>query len=135
MTAITDLSWKRIVAGGVAAHAVAVGALVLAIVVNTILVVFSTGSPSQESISAFNSVVGTQLFPLLSILLTAIAASWVVRRVDADTATLHGVGVGLFAAVIGLGFGAFDPSMLLRFVATVGAGVVGANLTPPLFGE
>jgi len=136
MTTIADLHWKRIVAGSVGTYAIATGALVVAIVLNTVLVAFGTGAePDPGYLSAFNAFVGAQLFPVLTILLTVVAGAWVAHRGESDTATLHGIAVGVVAATIGLGFGAFDVVMAVRFVATVGAGVLGAKLAPLLFGD
>lgn len=135
MTALPDLQWKRIVAGGIAPHLVSVGALVLTIIAYTLLVVFGTGGgPDQVSLQQFNSVVGTQLFPLVTVLLTAVAAAWVVRHVDPETAVVHGLAVGVLAGLVGFAFGAFDVVMVIRFVATVTAGVLGAKLHLTLLG-
>lgn len=136
MTTITDLHWKRIIAGGIATHLIAIGALIAAIVLNTVLVAFGTGAaPDQGYLSEFNTFVGTQIFPLLIILLTVLTSAWVVRRVDSDTAIIHGIVVGLLVAIIGLWFGVFDLLMVIRFGATIGAGVLGAKLEPVLFSD
>lgn len=136
MAALADLHWRRIVAGGIAPHAISIVGLVVAIFGYTLLVAFGTGGePDQGSLRQFNTVFGTQLFPLAVVLLTVVAAAWVVRRVDPDTAMAHGFAVGVLAGLFGLAFGAFDVTMVIRFVATVAAGILGAKLEPLLFGE
>ncbi|XVH31287.1 hypothetical protein ACNS7O_12955 [Haloferacaceae archaeon DSL9] len=136
MTTLTDVRWKRVAVGGIAPHAISIGLLVAAIVAYTFLLALGTGGePDQGSLEQFNVVVGTQLFPIATILLTVLTAAWVVGADDRATATTHGLAVGLLVALIGLAFGAPDVVMLLRFVSTVAAGVLGARLGPAIFGE
>jgi len=128
------MRWKRIIAGGIAPHAISIGLLVVVTVGYTFVLTFRTGGePDQGSLQQFNVLFGTQLVPLLTILLTVVAAAWVVRRVGSDTITLHGFSVGLLVALIGLAFGAFDWITVVRFTSTVVAGILGAKLEPVLF--
>ncbi|SIQ82416.1 hypothetical protein SAMN05421858_0521 [Haladaptatus litoreus] len=134
MTASPDLHWKRIIAGGIAPHAISVVGIIVAIVGYTVLVAFGTGSePDAGSLQQFNTVISMQIFPVATILLTVVVSAWVVRRVDSDTALLHGFIVGVFAGLLGGAFGALDAMMAVRFTATVLAGVLGAKLEPVLF--
>ncbi|WP_132059214.1 hypothetical protein [Halorussus amylolyticus] len=129
MTTASHWQWKRIVAGGVAPHAISVGVLVVAIVGYTVVASFvALGEPDQAAFGQWNAVLATWVFPALTILLTAAAAAWVVRSVEPQAALAHGFAVGLLAAGIGLAFGAADSAMALRFVGTVAAGLVGAKL-------
>lgn len=134
MTDATGIHWKRIIVGGLAPHVISIALLVVAIIAYTILVALGTGGePDQSSLNQFNTLFGTQLFPVVTILLTAVAAAWVVRKVDQQRAIVHGFVVGFLVAVIGLAFGAFDLMMVIRFVITVAAGVLGAKLQPVIF--
>ncbi|WP_226007980.1 hypothetical protein [Natrinema salinisoli] len=136
MTTVSDLQWKQIAVGGIAPHVISTGLLIASIVAYTFLLAFGTGGePDPGSLQQFNTVSGTQIYPIVTILLTVVTAAWVVRRVDSNSATLHGVAVGTLAGLIGFAFGALDAMMLVRFVLTVGAGVLGARLLPVLFGE
>lgn len=132
----TNLKWRRIIAGGIAPHALSIAVLVAAVVGYTLVLAFGTGGePDQGALQQFNTAFSTWIFPLLTILLTAVAAAWVVRRADPDTAAAHGFTVGLIVALIGLAFGAFDATMAVHFVSAIAAGVLGAKLEPVLFGE
>ena len=136
MTTVRDLQWKQIVLGGVAPHVISTGVLIAAIVGYTFLLAFgSGGQPDGGALNQFNTVSGTQVYPIASILLTAVTAGWVARRVDPETVLLHGVAVGVLAGIVGFAFGALDATMMSRFVLTVGAGVLGARLSPVLFNE
>jgi hypothetical protein len=132
MTEATGIHWKRIVVGGIAPHVISIALLIVAIIAYTILAAFGTGGePGQGTIHQLN----TLLFPLSTILITLVAAAWVVRRVDQRMALAHGFAVGLLVAVIGLAFGALDLMMAIRFVITVAAGIIGAKLEPVIFGR
>ena len=136
MTTVTDLQWKQIVVGGIAPHVISTGLLIIAIVAYTFLLAFGTGGePDPGALQQFNTVSGTQIFPVVTILLTVVTAGWVARRVDPDTAMLHGVAVGTLAGLVGFAFGALDVMMFVRFVFTVGAGVLGARLLPEMLGD
>lgn len=136
MTTVTDLEWRQIIVGGIAPHVISTGVLIVAIVSYSFLLAFGPGGgPDPESLQEFNTVSGTQLYPLVTILLTVATARWVAQRVDPTAATLHGVAVGLLAGVVGLAFGALDAMMVIRFICTVGAGVIGVRLSPVLFGD
>lgn len=136
MTELTDLKWKRIVAGGIAPHVVSIGVLVVAIVGYTFVVAFGIdGGPWQGSLTRFTATVSTWVFPAVTILATAAAAAWVTRRTDSDAALAHGLAVGALVAVTGLAFGALDAAMAVRFVATVAAGAVGGSFGPALANE
>ncbi|WP_227379985.1 hypothetical protein [Haladaptatus halobius] len=136
MTTVTDLQWKQIVVGGIAPHVISTGLLIVAIVGYTFLLVFQTGGePDPGALQQFNTVSGTQIYPVVTILLTVVAAGWVARRVDPDRAMLHGVAVGVLAGLVGFAFGALDAMMIVRFVSTVGAGVLGAKLSQILLGD
>jgi hypothetical protein len=136
MAEATDIRWKRIVVGGLAPHVLSIALLIVAIITYTILVAFGTGGePDQGSLDQFNTLFGTQLFPVVTILLTIVAAAWVVRAADQQSIIAHGFVVGLLVAVIGLAFGALDLMMVIRFVITVAAGVLGAKLEPVIFGR
>ena len=125
-----ELQWKRILAGGIAPHAISIALLVVAIVGYSLVAAFATGGePDPGSMQQFTTVSGTQLFPVVTILLTAVTAGWVARRAAPDTATLHGAAVGVLAGLFGFAFGAFDATMIVRFVLTAGAGVLGARLS------
>jgi len=135
MTTVTDLRWKQIVVGGIAPHVISTGLLIVAIVGYTFLLAFGTGGePDPDALQQFNTVSGTQIYPVVTILLTVVAAGWVAQRVDPDTATSHGVAVGILAGLVGFAFGPLDVMMLVRFVLTVGAGVLGVRLSPVLLG-
>jgi hypothetical protein len=134
MTESTDLHWKRIIVGGIAPHALSTGLLIVAIIAYTFLLAFGTGSePNQATLDQFNTVVGTQLFPIVTILLTVPAAAWVANKVDPKAATAHGFAVGFLVAVIGFTFGGLDLMMGVRFVITIFAGILGAKLEPVIF--
>jgi hypothetical protein len=136
MTTVTDLQWKQIVVGGIAPHVISTGLLIIAIVAYTFLLAFGTGGdPDPGALQQFNTVSGTQIFPVVTILLTVVAAGWVARRVDPDTAMLHGVAVGTLAGLVGFAFGALDVMMFVRFVFTIGAGALGARLLPNVLGD
>jgi len=136
MTTVTDLQWKQIVVGGIAPHVVSTGLLIVAIVAYTLLLAFGTGGePDPDALQQFNAVSGTQIHPAVTVLLTVVAAGWVARRADPDTAMLHGVAVGTLAGLVGFAFGALDVMMFVRFVLTVGAGVLGARLLPDVLGD
>lgn len=136
MTELTDRRWKRIIAGGVAPHALSIGLLIVAIIAYTFLLAFGTGGESdQASLDQFNTVVGMQLFPLVTILLTIPAAAWVANNTERKVAMVHGFAVGLLVAVTGLAFGALDLMRGVRFVVTIAAGVLGAMLAPVIFPE
>lgn len=134
MTESTDVHWKRIIAGSIAPHALSIGLLIVAIIAYTFLVAFGTGSePTQGSLDRFNTVIGTQIFPIVTILLTVPAAAWVDNKVDPKATMTHGFAVGFLVAVIGLAFGALDLMMGVRFVITILAGILGAKLEPVIF--
>lgn len=136
MAEATDLHWKRIIVGGLAPHVISITLLIVVIIAYTILVAFGTGGePDQGSLDQFNTLFGTQLFPVVTILLTVVAAAWVVRKADQQMVIAHGFVVGLLVAVIGLAFGALDLIMAIRFVITVAAGILGAKLEPVIFGR
>ncbi len=134
MTELSDMQWRRIVIGGTVPHVLSLGLLIVAIVAYTFLLAFGTGGePDQGSLDQFNAVVGTQLFPLVTILLTIPVAAWVASKVDSKAATTHGFAVGFLVAAIGLAFGALDPTMGVRFLLTIIAGILGAKLEPVVF--
>lgn len=136
MTTVTDLQWKQIVVGGIAPHVISTGLLIVAIVAYTFLLAFgSGGEPDPGSLQQFNTVSGTQVYPIVTILLTVVTAWWVARQVDPDTVMLHGIAVGILAGLLGFAFGALDAMMIVRFVFTIGAGVLGARLSPVRFGD
>ncbi|WP_207592883.1 hypothetical protein [Halomontanus rarus] len=136
MTTVTDLQWKQIVVGGIAPHVLSTGLLIVAIVAYTFLLAFGTGGePDPGALQEFNTISGTQIYPIVTILLTVVAAGWVARRVDPDTVMLHGVAVGILAGLVGFAFGALDAMMVVRFVFTVGAGVLGARLSPVILDD
>jgi len=93
------------------------------------------GQPTETAIQQFATTSGALLFPALTILLTVFAAAWAASRVDPETATSHGVGVGVVAGLLGLAFGALDATMLIRFITTIVAGVLGVKLQPILTAE
>ncbi|WP_267643911.1 hypothetical protein [Haloarchaeobius amylolyticus] len=129
MTSVTDLQWKQIVVGGIAPYVISTGLLIAGIVVYTFVVAFGTGGePAPNALQQFNTVSGTILFPIATILLTVVASGWVARQADPDAVTSHGIAVGILAGIVGLAFGALDPMMFLRFVVIVGAGLLGARL-------
>lgn len=129
MTDISGMKWKRIAVGGIAPHAVSLGLLVLAIIVYSVVFAFQAPrAGNQASLDQFTVLVSTQVVPVLTILLTIVAAAWVVRTVEPGTTTLHGVLVGVIVAGIGLTFGVLDIVMMVRFVLTVLAGWLGARL-------
>jgi uncharacterized protein YqgC (DUF456 family) len=129
MTDIAEMNWKRIAVGGIAPHAVSLGVLVLAIIVYSFVFTFQTsGASNQVSLDQFTILVSTQVIPVLTILLTVVAAAWVVRTVEPEMTTLHGILVGVIVAGIGLTFGALDVVMLVRFVLAILAGWLGARL-------
>ena len=135
MTTVTDLRWKQIAVGGIAPYVISTGLLIVAIVGYTFLLAFgSGGEPDPGAVQQFNTISGTQIFPIATILLTIVTARWVARRVDPGMATLHGVAVGVLAGIVGFSFGTFDVMMIVRFILTVGAGVLGARL-PVLLGD
>lgn len=136
MTTVTDLQWKQIVVGGIAPHVISTGLLIVAIVGYTFLLTFgSGGEPDPGALQQFNTVSGTQIYPLVTILLTVVTAGWVGRRVDPDTVALHGIAVGVLAGLVGFAFGAFDAMMVVRFAVTIIAGILGAKLSVSLFDE
>jgi len=129
MTTVTDLQWKQVVVGGIAPHVISTGLLIVAIVGYSFLLAFgSGGEPDPGALQEFNTVSGTQVYPIVTILLTALTAGWVARRVDPDTVMRHGVAVGILAGLLGFAFGALDAMMIVRFACTVGAGILGARL-------
>ncbi|WP_267643497.1 hypothetical protein [Haloarchaeobius amylolyticus] len=129
MTKMRDLHWKRIVAGGVVTHVISMGVLVAVIVGYSLVgTAGSGGKPDQLAIQQFSMVSGALLFPALTILITGVSAAWVAREVKSRTATSHGAGVGIVVGTLGLAFGALDLTMLVRFVTTVVAGVLGAKV-------
>ncbi len=131
MSRVTDLRWRRIVAGGIATHVLSMVVLVVVIVGYSFFGASGAGGrPNEMALQQFGTTSGALLFPALTILLTVLAAMWVVRRVDPETATSHGVGVGVVVGLLGLAFGALDGTMLIRFITSVVAGVVGAKLQP-----
>ncbi|WP_267643494.1 hypothetical protein [Haloarchaeobius amylolyticus] len=133
MTTVSDLQWKQIVVGGIVPHVISTGLLIAWLVAYTFLLAFQTGGePDGGALQQFSTISGTLIFPLLTILLTVVAAGWVAQRVDSDTVTIHGVAVGVLAGLVGFAFGALDVMMLIRFGLTVGAGVLGAKLAPAL---
>lgn len=136
MTTVTDLQWKQIVVGGIAPHVISTGLLIVAIVAYTFILAFgSGGEPDPGALQEFNTVSGTQVYPIVTILLTVVAAGWVARRVEPGTVMLHGGAVGILAGLVGFAFGALDVMMVVRFVFTVGAGVLGARLSPIILGD
>lgn len=133
MTTVTDLQWKQIVVGGIAPHVISTGLLIVAIVAYTFLLAFGTGGePDGAALQQFNTVSGTQVYPIVTILLTVVTAGWIARRVNPDSAMLHGVAVGVLTGLVGFAFGAFDAMMVVRFVITVSAGILGARLSQVL---
>ena len=129
MTDILEIQWKRVAVGGIAPHAVSLGILVLAIIGYSFVSAFQKPrTANQAALDQFTVLVSTQVVPVLTILLTIVAAAWVVRVVEHETTTLHGVLVGLIVAGIGLTMGAFNEMMLIRFILTILAGWFGARL-------
>ena len=136
MSRVTDLRWRRIVVGGIATHALSIVLLVVVIVGYSLFATSGTGGqPTETAIQQFATTSGALLFPALTILLTVFAAAWAASRVDPETATSHGVGVGVVAGLLGLAFGALDATMLIRFITTIVAGVLGVKLQPILTAE
>lgn len=129
MTDISEIQWKRVAVGGIAPHAVSLGLLVLAIIIYSFVFGFqSPRTANQASFDQFTVLVSTQVVPVLTILLTIVAAAWVVRAVEPGTTTLHGILMGVIVAGIGLTFGALNVVMVMRFVLTILAGWLGARL-------
>lgn len=87
-----NLKLKHIVVGRIAPHAISIPLLVVAIVVYTFVLSFQApGESIDSSLESFTVLVSTVIVPALTILLTVLAAAWVVRRVDSSAAIVHGL--------------------------------------------
>ncbi|MEP7104535.1 MAG: hypothetical protein ABI838_01650 [Chloroflexota bacterium] len=111
-----------------------VGSAVLtALVVFVMVAVFAIvsgvqarGAPDSASIARFANDAGTWLGPPLTVAATAAAAAWVARKARFRV-QLHGVLVGLVAAVVGLALAAagsrsFHIGAVFIFAVVVAAG-------------
>jgi hypothetical protein len=125
MTAIlSKVSWGRILLAGLVTHVANVVVAVGLIVVYTLLAVGPQREPSGGITDPLASQVATWPVPIL----TLFAAAWVTRKVRPETASLHGLLMGLFVAIIFavLYVGPFDLRGLLLFALMIAAGLLGA---------
>jgi hypothetical protein len=123
---LTKIRWGRVLVAGLATHIANVVVAVLLIVIYTLLAAGPQREPSGGITDSLASQVATWPVPIL----TLFAAAWVVRKVRPETASLHGLLVGLLVAVIFaiLYFGPSGMWGLLLFTLMIVAGLLGASV-------
>jgi putative membrane protein (TIGR04086 family) len=129
---LSQVRWGRVLLTGVLVAILSTVLLYLVIAVYAAsLAIQARGQPDQAQIAQFVNQVAPWGGPILAILLTIGGAVWVARKV-ARGATLHGLLVGLVAAIslliVGLAFRRLDLVALLTFVLMVAAGWLGGFL-------
>ncbi|HEY6411203.1 MAG TPA: hypothetical protein VIY29_27405 [Ktedonobacteraceae bacterium] len=132
---LAHVHWGRVLLTGVLVAILSIVLVFLVVTVYaTILAIQVRGQPDQAQITRFaNQVYAWDIPTILVILLTIGGAAWVARKVEIG-ATLHGLLVGLVAAIciliLGLAFGGGGGwlGMLVIFVLTVAAGWLGGVL-------
>lgn len=66
---------ERIFVGSIAPHAISIALLIVAIVGYSLIAAFTAGGdPDPGAMAQFNTVSGTQLFPIATIFLTVVTA-------------------------------------------------------------
>ena len=123
------MKWSRILVAGIGTSVAVFLAITLAATGYAFKLAFEVrGAPDQARSGQFAAHLGRSYWWVLQILLTVPAAVWAVRKVQRSP-QLHGVLVGLVAAVAGLAI-AFTVSArtLAAFTLTVGAGWLGGAL-------
>jgi hypothetical protein len=120
---LSKVRWGRVLVAGMVTHVANVVVAVPLVVVYTLVAVGPQREPSGGITDSLASQVATWPVPIL----TLSAAAWVARKVRPETASLHGLLVGLLVAVIFgvIYFGPFDLWGLLLFALMIAAGFVG----------
>jgi len=123
---LSNVRWGRVLVAGLATHVANVVVAVLLIVIYTLLTVGPQREPSAGITDSLASQVATWPVPIL----TLFAAAWVARKVRSETASLHGLLVGLLVAGIFaiLYFGPSGMWGLLLFTLMIAAGFLGASV-------
>jgi hypothetical protein len=123
---LTKVRWGRVLVAGLATHVANVVVAVLLIVIYTLLAVGPQREPSGGITDSLASQVATWPVPIL----TLFAAAWGVRKARPETASLHGLLVGLLVAIIFaiLYFGPSGMWGLLLFTLMIMAGFLGASI-------
>lgn len=123
------MKWGRILVAGIGTQLLAFLVVTLVVTGYAFKLAFAAqGAPDQARIMEFAGYLGRSYAWILQLLLTVPAAMWAVRNTERSL-DLHGVLVGLVAAVAGV---AMDPTLSFRTMVaialTVGAGRLGAAL-------
>ncbi len=122
MKTLSSVRWGRILLASIATHVINLAVTVLAVVVYAMASTLPSGGEPGfvDQIAGGTATWGVPV-------LTFFAAAWVPRKVEAETAVLHGLLVGLIVAVIFglLFFWPFDLATLVLFALTVAAGCLG----------
>ena len=123
------MKWSRILVAGIGTSVAVFLVITLAATGYAFKLAFEVrGAPDQARIGQFAAYLGRSYWWVLQILLTVPAAVWAVQKVQRSH-QLHGVLVGLVAAVAGLAI-AFTLSArtMAAFALTVGAGWLGGAM-------
>ncbi len=129
------MQWKKILLGSILAsvgNVILVGGIIGAYAFN--LAIQAQGEPDSDKIEAFANQFTVWGAPTLAIVLTFFISLWVIRKIETQ-ATLHGLLIGLIAAVlsflIGLGFTEpLDLITIAEFMLIIGAGWLGSLFSP-----
>jgi hypothetical protein len=130
---LSNIRWFRVL--GAAAAVVAVSFLVLMVIITVYaftLAFHVRGAPDQKAINHCAATVSRTLMPWLEMLLT-LAAAFIVARKAETAAIVHGLLIGVFAAVLSvavkLAFGGhLGWRSLVSFLAVTGLGWLGGFL-------
>ena len=123
------MKWSRVLVAGIGTSVAVFLVITLAATGYAFKLAFEVrGAPDQARIGQFAAHLGRSYWWVLQVLLTVPAAVWAVRKVQ-KSPELHGVLVGLAAAVAGLAI-AFTLSVrtMAAFALTVGAGWLGGAM-------
>ncbi len=117
------MKWGRILVAGIGTQVAVLLVITLVVTGYAFKLAFEVlGAPDQARIGQFAAHLGRSFWWILQILLTAAAAAWAVRKVQRSH-QLHGVLIGLVAAVAGLAMGfSMNVRTIAEFALTVGAG-------------
>jgi hypothetical protein len=120
---LSNVRWGRVLLAALATHVANVVVAVLLIVVYTLL----AAGPQREPSGGFTDPLASQVATWPVPILTLFAAAWVARKVRPETASLHGLLVGLLVTLIFavLYFGPFNVWGWLLFALVIAAGFVG----------
>lgn len=124
-----SLNWGRILLAGIVSQAAVLLLITLVVTVYAFSLSFEVrGAPDQALIGRFATSVSRSYWWILQFLLTVPVTVRALRKIEGSL-DLHGVLIGLVAALVGLGLGvALNFRAVLAFAMTVGAGRLGAAI-------